>query len=125
MKRPRISDADFTKTVEDAIASLPPEFAAALHNVAIVVEEEPTDDDLDDLEDDDSDESELLGIFRGVPATEHSHFDTPMLPPVIALFRGPILRVCETREEALEEIRLTLIHEIGHLVGLEDDEMPY
>lgn len=122
MRRPRISEAEFSKTVEDAVASLPSEFVAALENVAIVVEEEPAEEDLDAAEED---ESELLGIFRGVPATEQFHFDVPMLPPVIALFRGPILRVCESREEALEEIRLTLIHEIGHLLGLEDNEMPY
>ena len=47
------------------------------------------------------------------------------LPAQIAIFRGPILRLCETRGEAVREIRDTVVHEVGHALGLEDEEMPY
>lgn len=116
-----VASTEFKAVVEEALAELPEEFAGALDNVAIVVEEEPNEHDLD-LGDD---ETELLGIFRGTPMTEQRFDDIAPLPPVIAIFRRPILRVCHSREEALEEIQRTVIHEIGHLFGLEDDHMPY
>ena len=118
----RITRSEFERLVEEALASLPPQFAEMLDNVAVVVEEEPGDDDLDMLEDD---SSELLGIYRGVALTQRTHDMLPMLPDQIAIFRGPILRVARTRHEAVEEIRDTVIHELGHYFGLHDHEMPY
>jgi predicted Zn-dependent protease with MMP-like domain len=119
----RLGPREFEKLVGEAVASLPKEFAARLENVVIAVEEEPTEEDYDvsDTPDDD----ELLGIFRGAMRTESSFDDLPGLPPEVVVFRGPILRVSETRAEALDEIRETVLHELGHLFGLEDDEMPY
>lgn len=115
---------DFEQLVEEALAGLPPEFAELLDNVAVVVEEEPTDEDLDALEDEHADD-ELLGIYRGVARTHRTHDMLPMLPDQIAIFRGPILRIARNRREAVEEIRDTVIHELGHYFGLHDDEMPY
>jgi predicted Zn-dependent protease with MMP-like domain len=114
---------EFEKLVGEAVETLPKEFKARLDNVVIAVEEEPTDDDYDLS--DTPDEDELLGIFRGPMRTETSFDDLPGLPPEVVVFRGPILRVCDTRAEALDEIRETVLHELGHLFGLEDDEMPY
>lgn len=94
-----------------------------MENIAIVIEDEPTDEDLDEI--DFEDDSELLGIFRGVPLTEKSWESLPHLPNQIAIFRGPILRCCATRREAVREIRETVIHEVGHYFGLSDDEMPF
>ena len=113
---------EFETLVEEALAGLPPEFAELLDNVAVVVEEEPSDEDLDVLDDDDG---ELLGIYRGVALTHRSHDMLPMLPDQIAIFRGPILRVARGRREAVEEIRDTVIHELGHYFGLGDDEMVF
>jgi len=118
-----IDEAEFEALVEDAIARLPRRFADLLDNVAIVVEEEPSDDDLDSLDDDD-DGDELLGIYRGVPMTER-HWDGVNLPDQIAIFRGPILRVARDRSDALHEVRDTVVHELGHYFGLDDDEMAY
>ncbi|HET7710769.1 MAG TPA: metallopeptidase family protein [Thermoanaerobaculia bacterium] len=115
---------DFERLVEEALETLPPQFVALIENIAITVEEEPTDDDLDHLEPE-SDDDELLGIYRGTPLTERVHDMSPRLPDTIAIFRGPILRVCETRRDAVEEIRETVIHELGHYFGLSDDEMEY
>ena len=93
-----------------------------LDNVAVVIEDEPSDDDLDIL---DEDADELLGIYRGVALPERTFDMLPMLPDQIAIFRGPILRVARTRREVVEEVRDTVIHELGHHFGLSDDEMVY
>ena len=114
---------EFERLVEEALESLPPRFAELLDNVAVVVEEEPSDDDLDAL--DDGDDGELLGIYRGVALPHRTHDMLPMLPDQIAIFRGPILRIARNRREAVEEIRDTVIHELGHYFGLHDHEMPY
>ena len=113
---------EFESLVEEALAGLPPEFAELLDNVAVVVEEEPSDDDLDLLEDEGG---ELLGIYRGVALTHRTHDMLPMLPDQIAIFRGPILRIARSRREAIHEIRDTVIHELGHYFGLHDDDMAY
>ncbi|MBV9440904.1 MAG: metallopeptidase family protein [Candidatus Eremiobacteraeota bacterium] len=98
-----------------------------IDNVVIAVEEEPSDEDLAAVEDDDADEHddelELLGIYRGVALTERTH-DMPLLPDEIAIFRGPVLRVADTRDDAVREVRETVIHELGHYFGLADDDMP-
>ena len=124
MRRERLSQAEFSEIVELALTDIPSEFLDLLENVAVTVEDEPTDDDLDsvDLEDDDS---ELLGLFRGVPLVDHAHDLLPDMPTQIVIFRGPLLRVCDSPEELLEEIRDTVIHELGHYFGLDDHEMEY
>ncbi len=123
------SRVEFEQIVEEALAGLPEEFAAHLQNIVVTVEEEPTEEDLDVLDDDEEDndtgDEELLGIYRGVPRTEREWGQVAALPDQIAIFRGPILRIVDTREDAINEIRETVIHEIGHYFGLEDDEMPF
>jgi len=123
----RLSRAEFEAVVEEALASLPRRFAKMIDNVVIAVEEEPSDEDLAAVEDDDADEHddelELLGIYRGVALTERTH-DMPLLPDEIAIFRGPVLRVADTRDDAVREVRETVIHELGHYFGLADDDMP-
>jgi predicted Zn-dependent protease with MMP-like domain len=122
MSSSRVSLREFEAYVGEAVAQLPVAFRKYLENIVIVVEEEPLDEDYDET--DTPDEDELFGIFRGVPYFERgtavSH-----LPAQIAIFRGPILRCCSTRGEAIREIRDTVVHEIGHMIGLGDDEMPY
>ena len=117
----RISGREFEQLVEQALGELPERFASLLENVAVVVEEEPSDEDLDVMDDD---ADELLGIYRGVPITERS-YDSMRLPDQVAIFRGPILRVARTRGDAMHEIRDTVIHELGHYFGLDDHDMAY
>ena len=125
-----LSRDEFERVVDEALASLPKRFSDLVQNVAISVEEEPTAEDLDLVDDDcdgdehDDDPGELLGIYRGVPLTERSH-DMPLLPDEIAVFRGPINRVAGSRREAVDEVRETVIHELGHYFGLDDHEMPF
>lgn len=117
----QLTRAEFERVVEEALESLPTRFARLVKNVAIAVEEEPNEEDLENVEERD-DTSELLGIYRGVALTERTH-DAPLMPDEIAVFRGPINRVTTTREEAVDEVRETVIHELGHYFGLSDDEM--
>ena len=120
-----LSFAEFERVVHEALGTLPKRFADMVKNVVIAVEEEPNREDLESIDDGDDDtEEELLGIYRGVPLTERSH-DMQLLPDEIAIFRGPINRVTRTRQEAVEEVRETVIHELGHYFGLADDEMPH
>jgi predicted Zn-dependent protease with MMP-like domain len=123
MGRGGLTRAEFERVVSEALRSLPKRFADLVENVVIAVEEEPSAEDLDSLEDDD--DSELLGIYRGVALTERSYDDAPFLPDEIAVFRGPINRVARTRDEAVYEVRETVIHELGHYFGLGDEEMPH
>jgi predicted Zn-dependent protease with MMP-like domain len=111
----------FERVVEEAIEGLPPQFASLLENMAIVVEEEPTANDLELVDEG----GELLGIFRGVPRTHRAWGALPILPTQIAIFRGPILRVTRSRDQAVRQIRNTVIHELGHYFGLSDEAMPY
>ncbi len=124
MRSADLTRAEFERVVDDALESLPKRFADLVENVAISVEEEPAADDLEAIESDPDDDSELLGIYRGVALTERTH-DMPLLPDEIAVFRGPINRIARTRDEAVREVRETVIHELGHYFGLGDDEMPH
>lgn len=125
MRRPRfeISPTEFERLVEEALEGLPDDFRTLLDNVAVVVEDEPGEEDY--AWSDAPGQHELLGIFRGIAQTDRSWSQLPSLPNQVAIFRGPILRISRSRSEAIEEIRDTVIHELGHYFGLGDHEMPY
>ncbi len=117
-----ISPQEFERYVEEALAGIPPSFRRYLENALVVVEEEPTEEDYEETETPENEE--LFGIFRGVPFFERDAVASH-LPAQVAIFRGPILRNCQSRGEAIREIRDTVVHEVGHMLGLADDEMPY
>lgn len=122
MSSRRISPREFEALVEEALAGVPARFRRYLENVVVAVEEEPA---LEDYEETDTpDDEELFGIFRGMGVFDRQNA-VSHLPAQIVIFRGPILRVCETRGEAVREIRDTVVHEVGHMLGLGDEEMPY
>jgi predicted Zn-dependent protease with MMP-like domain len=123
-KRDTISAETFEKLVQQAIADLPPPYAKLMESVAVVVEEEPPEDVLRDLDLDE--EEDLLGLYQGQSLAADSFFRPGgEAPPQISIYRGPILRLCESPEEVVQEVYHTLVHELGHHVGLDDDEMPY
>jgi predicted Zn-dependent protease with MMP-like domain len=109
---------EFDDAVDDAIDRIPDDLARAMDNVAIfVVEEyepgpgEPAD-------------TELLGLYEGTPLTERdSWWDAGSLPDRISIFRGPLMRLCSTREELVEEILVTVVHEVAHHFGIDDDRL--
>ena len=118
-----VSQQEFERLVEKALEEIPEEFLELVDNIAIAVEDEPGGEDLE--EGDIGEGGELLGIFRGVPTIHQSWEMFGELPGEIVLFRGPILRCCTTRDEVVEEVRDTVVHELGHYFGLDDHEMPY
>jgi predicted Zn-dependent protease with MMP-like domain len=118
----RVAPEEFEALVAKALDDLPEEFAELLENVAVVVEEEPTEEDLESVGLDPEDD--LLGLYQGVPLAERDSFYGG-LPDRVVIYRGPILRACSSRREVIREVRDTVVHELGHHFGLDEDEMPY
>jgi predicted Zn-dependent protease with MMP-like domain len=120
-----ISHRNFTTLVLAAIKGLPQQFRDRLENVAIEIEEEPTAEALLALGIEPGDPEELFGLYVGRSIQGRSFFDPGgQLPDRVYIYRGPILRACLTKEEAIREIQATVVHEIGHHFGLSDDDMP-
>jgi predicted Zn-dependent protease with MMP-like domain len=119
----RVPPEEFAALVEQALDGLPDELAELLDNVVVVVEEEPDPADLAALGMD-PEEEELFGLYQGVPQSERGA-NYLALPDRVAIYRGPILRACANRREVIREVRDTVIHELGHHFGLDEDDMPY
>jgi len=120
----------FRRLVASAIDSLPDEFREALENIEVVVEDWPTDEELDYFEEREGlEEGEgdmlLLGLYQGIPKGQRDpQFYSGVLPDRITLFRGSIEEFCGGLEKEMEEqIRKTFLHEIGHYFGLEDERL--
>ena len=119
-----VSPEEFDAWIQEALAELPARFAKLAEEVSIVVEEEPSAEILQSLELESQDD--LLGLYQGVPINQTSFFQPAGgLPARISIYRGPILRLCRTKVEVIQEVRDTVVHELGHHVGLDDEEMPY
>ncbi len=101
----------FEHLVRRALTALPEEFRSRLVNVAVLIEDEPP-----------ADMPGTLGLYEGVPLAERS-LDDMTLPDQITLFKRPIERACRTEEEIETEVRLTVLHEVGHFFGLEETQM--
>ncbi|QAY69260.1 metallopeptidase family protein [Xylanimonas protaetiae] len=107
------SRADFEDAVSDALDAIPEELTAMMDNVVVLVEDDAPADD-----------PELLGLYDGVPLTERGEFwAAGALPDRITIFRNPTLAICETREEVVEEVAVTVVHEIAHHFGIDDDRL--
>jgi predicted Zn-dependent protease with MMP-like domain len=110
----------FTKVVEEALDSLPQEFRSRIQNVAVLVEDVPPNR----LSPESGQQRRLLlGVFHGVPTTKKSIFNLSSGPDNIVLYQKNIEAVCSTEAEVREQIRLTLIHELGHYFGLDKDQL--
>jgi predicted Zn-dependent protease with MMP-like domain len=112
---------DFSGALVKALSELPPMFHNALANVAVVVEEWPPDDLLLELgiPPDDT----LYGFYHGVPLPERSVQDSGLLPDKISVYRGPLMEDFPDRTELSRQIRITLLHEIGHYFGMDEEEL--
>ncbi len=119
-----VNESEFEALVREALESLPDDYAKLAAEVTVVVENEPPAQVLQDLEIEDPDD--LLGLYQGHSLDKESFFQAGgELPARISIYRGPILRLCRTRRQVVWEVRATVVHELGHHVGLDDDEMPY
>jgi len=112
---------DFSRALREALSELPPMFHDALANVAVIVEEWPPGDLLDELgvTQDDT----LYGYYHGVPLPQRSVQDSGLLPDMISLYRGPLVEDFPDRGELCRQIRITLLHEIGHYFGMDEEEL--
>jgi predicted Zn-dependent protease with MMP-like domain len=111
----------FERLVEDALKEIPKRFRNAMHNVAVVVEDEPPQDVLDELEVDPDDT--LFGLYQGTPLTERSWGHGNNLPDRISIYQGPIVESCDDEDEIRDCIAETIIHEFGHYFGLSEEEI--
>ncbi|NIR50647.1 metallopeptidase family protein [candidate division KSB1 bacterium] len=114
-----MKQAEFEKIVDEEIARLPRRFRKAIRNMSIVVEDEPDAELLADFGHDT--ETNLLGLYVGVPLPERAFGEEPYLPDQIFLFRRPLQRLSRTTAELRKQIRTTLIHELAHYFGFDDD----
>lgn len=104
-----LSAARFDDLVSDALDELPPEFGRLMRNVVVVTE--------------DGDDPDLLGLYEGIPLTERLSDYSAVLPDRITIFRLATCARCDTEAEVVEEVRTTVIHEVGHHFGIDDDRL--
>ena len=111
----------FTRLVEEALREIPAQFREAMKNVAVVVEDEPSQDLLDELEMDPDDT--LFGLYHGTPLTERDSHYGNTLPDRISIYQLPIEDACEDDEDVRQCVAETVIHEFGHYFGLSEEEI--
>ena len=103
-----MSDDEFEGLVSDALDTIPKELTDAIDNVVILVE--PNNPELPNI----------LGLYSGVALTSRDHDYGGFLPDTITIYREPILWMCQTREQVVHEVAVTVIHEIAHHFGIDD-----
>ncbi|MFC8600337.1 MULTISPECIES: metallopeptidase family protein [unclassified Isoptericola] len=104
---------DFEDAVRDGLDQVPAELAEMMDNVVVLVEDDAPADD-----------PELLGLYEGVPLTERDlYWAAGSLPDRITVYRNPTLAVCDTREDVVEEVAITVVHEIAHHFGIDDERL--
>ena len=101
----------FEELVSDALDTIPPELAAAMDNVVVLVA------DRDDAEPD------LLGLYEGVALTERTSSYGGVLPDRITIYQDAILDVCETEDDVVHEVAVTVVHEVAHHFGIDDETL--
>ena len=121
-RRVRVSRGRIKRYVARALDSLPPQFREAADNVVVVVENSPRA--ADEQNPRASADAPLMGIYRGVPLSERAGYQL-VTPDVIAIFRKPLLRLCRTPRQVEAEVRLTVLHEFGHFLGLTEEQVEH
>lgn len=107
----RMDPQRFDELVADALDLIPPGLAAAMDNVVVLVEDRHPDD------------HELLGIYEGVALTERDSDYSGVLPDAITIYRDALLDACGSPDEVVEEVATTVIHEVAHHFGIDDDRL--
>jgi predicted Zn-dependent protease with MMP-like domain len=107
-----MSREEFEDLVGEALDTVPPRLTKLMQNVVIVVE----DDSPPQV-------GTLLGLYEGVPLTERGDTYAGFLPDRITIFRRPLLAFCDTRDDLVREVRVTVVHEIAHHFGIDDERL--
>lgn len=103
-----MSRSRFEELVADALDQLPAQFTQTMDNVVVLVEER------NEIEPD------ILGLYHGIALTERGHDYGGVLPDQISIYRAPILDICNSEDEVVEEILITVVHEVAHHFGIDD-----
>ena len=107
----RMSAERFEELVSDALDLIPPELARAIDNVVVLVaDRHPTEPD-------------LLGLYEGIALTERDSSYAGALPDTVTIYSKSLLEVCDTEADVVEEVAITVIHEIAHHFGIDDDRL--
>jgi predicted Zn-dependent protease with MMP-like domain len=112
--------ARFRKLVERAVRGLPNTIHSQLDNVEIVVEDEPAPDQIESRV---GDADELFGLYEGTPLSQRDGSYTMVVPDRIVVFRGPLERAFSDPNEIAEEVRITVLHELAHHFGFDEDRI--
>jgi len=104
-----LSEARFEEIVADALDTLPPALTKVMRNVVVVVE--------------DGVDPQLLGLYQGIPLTERMSDYSAVLPDKITIFRNAICAICDTEQDVVDEVRTTVVHEVGHHFGIDDERL--
>ncbi|MCV6977321.1 metallopeptidase family protein [Mycobacterium bourgelatii] len=107
----RMDPQRFDELVSDALDMLPPELADAMDNVVVLVEDRHPEED------------GLLGLYEGVALTERDSDYAGALPDAITIYRDALLDFCDSEEEVVEQVAITVLHEIAHHFGIDDDRL--
>ncbi|HEY0694352.1 MAG TPA: metallopeptidase family protein [Kribbella sp.] len=107
-----MSREEFEELVGEALDTIPPRLTRLMKNVVIMVEDTPPPQ-----------AGVLLGLYEGVPLTERGDSYAGLLPDRITIFRRPLLSVCDTRRDLVREVRVTVVHEIAHHFGIDDERL--
>jgi predicted Zn-dependent protease with MMP-like domain len=107
-----VSEDRFAELVEAAFAAVPAELSALLDNVVLFIEDDAPADD-----------PTLLGFYDGIPLTERDTSYGGVMPDRIYVYRNPTLAICDTEQDVVEEVGVTVVHEIAHHFGIEDDRL--
>jgi predicted Zn-dependent protease with MMP-like domain len=105
-----VSDEEFGRLVEAALDGIPEQLGRMMRNVAVVVE-------------DYGGSPNLLGLYHGVPLTRRTSSYGGVLPDRISIYRLPIIRRCRTLEEVVRQVQITVVHEVAHHFGIDDDRL--
>ncbi len=107
-----VSGEKFEQLVADELDRLPDDMLNGLDNVVFVIEDLPEDGSMD-----------LLGLYDGLAVTDRGNYGFGELPDRIILFREPLVAACSTLKQLKDEIHVTLVHEIAHYYGIDDEEL--
>lgn len=117
----KLSAKEFDKAVDRAVRRIPEEIRSHLDNVVITVRKRPTRDMLEDVGL--PPEDTLLGLYQGAALTERSFFAPVEYPDTIFIFQEPLEKMCGSLEELEREIEITVVHEVAHFLGIEEDRL--
>ena len=106
-----MNDERFEKLVSEALDLIPPDLAAAIDNVVVLVSDRHPED------------PDLLGLYEGIALTERDSSYGGALPDTITIYRDSLLEICDSDEDVVEEVAITVIHELAHHFGIDDDRL--